>query len=75
MDDVDTLLTLLGVAGVTLMTGIPGADDIMLNYQSTSYHDALYINHILRKISAQLGCREGLLLRKNIGLHLALPLV
>ncbi|MGO9379032.1 MAG: ethanolamine ammonia-lyase subunit EutB [Dissulfurispiraceae bacterium] len=46
-DDVDTLLTLLGVAGVNFIMGIPGADDIMLNYQSTSYHDALYINHIL----------------------------
>ena len=46
-DDMDTLLTLLGVAGVNFIMGIPGADDIMLNYQSTSYHDALYINRIL----------------------------
>ena len=43
----DTLLTLLGTAGVTFMMGIPGADDIMLNYQSTSFHDALYIRQLL----------------------------
>jgi ethanolamine ammonia-lyase large subunit len=47
-DDMDTLLTLLGVAGVTYIMGVPGADDIMLNYQSTSYHDALYINSVLK---------------------------
>jgi len=42
-DDMDTLLTLLGAAGVNYVMGVPGADDIMLNYQSTSYHDALYL--------------------------------
>ena len=42
-DDMDTLLTLLGVAGVNFIMGVPGADDIMLNYQSTSFHDALYL--------------------------------
>ena len=42
-DDMDTLLTLLGAAGVTYIMGVPGADDIMLNYQSTSFHDALYL--------------------------------
>lgn len=42
-DDMDTLLTLLAVAGVTYIMGIPGADDVMLNYQSTSFHDALYV--------------------------------
>jgi ethanolamine ammonia-lyase large subunit len=42
-DDMDTLLTLLGAAGVNYIMGVPGADDIMLNYQSTSYHDALYL--------------------------------
>jgi ethanolamine ammonia-lyase large subunit len=47
-DDMDTLLTLLGVAGVTYIMGVPGADDIMLNYQSTSYHDALYIDTVLK---------------------------
>jgi ethanolamine ammonia-lyase large subunit len=46
-DDMDTLLTLLGVAGVNFVMGIPGADDIMLNYQSTSFHDALYLRAAL----------------------------
>lgn len=46
-DDMDNLLTLLGVAGVSFIMGIPGADDIMLNYQSTSFHDALYLRRIL----------------------------
>jgi ethanolamine ammonia-lyase large subunit len=46
-DDMDTLLTLLGVAGCNFIMGIPGADDIMLNYQSTSFHDALYIRSAL----------------------------
>ncbi len=46
-DDMDTLLTLLGVAGCNYIMGIPGADDIMLNYQSTSFHDALYIRRQL----------------------------
>jgi len=46
-DDTDTILTLLGVAGVTFIMGIPGADDIMLNYQSTSFHDALYLREVL----------------------------
>ena len=46
-DDMDTLLTLLGTAGVTFIMGIPGADDVMLHYQSTSFHDALYIRSLL----------------------------
>jgi ethanolamine ammonia-lyase large subunit len=46
-DDMDTLLTLLGTAGVTFIMGIPGADDVMLHYQSTSFHDALYIRNLL----------------------------
>ncbi len=46
-DDMDTLLTLLGVAGVNFIMGVPGADDIMLNYQSTSFHDSLYIRKVL----------------------------
>ncbi len=41
-DDMDALLTLLGVAGVTYVMGVPGADDTMLAYQSTSFHDGLY---------------------------------
>jgi len=48
-DDTDTLLTLLGVAGVNFIMGVPGADDIMLNYQSTSFHDAAYIRQVLGK--------------------------
>ena len=46
-DDMDNLLTLLGVAGCTYVMGVPGADDIMLNYQSTSFHDALYVREVL----------------------------
>jgi ethanolamine ammonia-lyase large subunit len=46
-DDMDNLLTLLGVAGCNYIMGVPGADDIMLNYQSTSFHDALYIRKVL----------------------------
>jgi ethanolamine ammonia-lyase large subunit len=43
----DNLLTLLGVAGCNYIMGVPGADDIMLNYQSTSFHDALYLRRVL----------------------------
>jgi ethanolamine ammonia-lyase large subunit len=46
-DDMDNLLTLLGVAGCNYIMGVPGADDIMLGYQSTSYHDALYVRSVL----------------------------
>jgi ethanolamine ammonia-lyase large subunit len=46
-NDVDTLLTLLSVAGVNYIMGVPGSDDIMLNYQSTSFHDALFIRKTL----------------------------
>ena len=46
-DDMDTLLTLLGAAGCNFIMGVPGADDIMLNYQSTSFHDALYLRQLL----------------------------
>ncbi|MBS1522794.1 MAG: ethanolamine ammonia-lyase subunit EutB [Bacteroidetes bacterium] len=46
-DDMDNLLTLLGVAGCNFIMGVPGSDDIMLNYQSTSFHDALYIRNVL----------------------------
>jgi ethanolamine ammonia-lyase large subunit len=51
-DDMDNLLVLLGVAGCNYIIGVPGSDDIMLNYQSTSFHDALF----LRK---QLGLRPA----------------
>jgi ethanolamine ammonia-lyase large subunit len=46
-DDMDALLTVLGTAGVNYIMGVPGADDIMLNYQSTSFHDALYLRRLL----------------------------
>jgi ethanolamine ammonia-lyase large subunit len=46
-DDMDNLLTLLAAAGVTFIMGVPGADDVMLNYQSTSFHDALYVRDLL----------------------------
>ncbi|WP_089177396.1 ethanolamine ammonia-lyase subunit EutB [Bosea sp. AS-1] len=46
-DDMDTLLTLLGTAGVNFIMGVPGSDDVMLNYQSTSFHDQLYIREVL----------------------------
>jgi ethanolamine ammonia-lyase large subunit len=47
-DDMDTLLTVLGVAGCNYIMGVPGADDVMLNYQSTSFHDALYLRSMLK---------------------------
>ena len=46
-DDMDNLLTLLGVAGTNFIMGIPGSDDVMLNYQTTSFHDALYARQSL----------------------------
>ncbi len=46
-DDMDYLLTLLAVAGCTYIMGVPGADDVMLSYQSTSFHDALYVRSLL----------------------------
>jgi ethanolamine ammonia-lyase large subunit len=48
-DDMDALLTLLGVAGCTYIMGVPGADDVMLSYQSSSFHDALYVRRVLGK--------------------------
>jgi len=46
-DDMDNLLVLLGAAGVNFIMGVPGADDVMLNYQSTSFHDALFVRDVL----------------------------
>jgi ethanolamine ammonia-lyase large subunit len=43
----DNLLTLLAAAGCTFVMGVAGSDDIMLNYQSTSFHDALYVRRLL----------------------------
>ncbi len=47
-DDIDNLMTLLGVAGCNFFMGVPGADDIMLNYQSTSFHDSQYLRQVLK---------------------------
>jgi ethanolamine ammonia-lyase large subunit len=47
-DDMDTLLTLLGVAGCNYIMGVPGADDVMLGYQSTSFHDSHYLRQVLK---------------------------
>jgi ethanolamine ammonia-lyase large subunit len=46
-DDMDTVMTMLGVAGVNYIMGVPGADDVMLNYQSTSFHDIAYLRSVL----------------------------
>lgn len=46
-DDMDTLLVLLGTAGINFIMGVPGADDVMLNYQSTSFHDALFMRETM----------------------------
>ncbi len=46
-DDMDALLAMLVAAGVTFVMGVPGADDIMLGYQSTSFHDALAMRELL----------------------------
>jgi ethanolamine ammonia-lyase large subunit len=46
-NDMDNLMTLLGVAGCSYLMGVPGADDVMLAYQSTSFHDALYLRRVL----------------------------
>ena len=46
-DDMDNIATMLGVAGVNFIMGVPGADDVMLGYQSTSFHDALYLREVL----------------------------
>ena len=47
-NDVDTILTMLAAAGVTYIMGVPGADDVMLSYQSTSFHDALYVREAFK---------------------------
>ena len=63
-DDMDTLLTCLGAAGVNYIMGVPGADDVMLNYQSTSHHDAHYLRQVLGKRAAPEF--EGWLERMNV---------
>lgn len=51
-DDMDALLTLLCAAGVTFVIAVPGADDVMLNYQSLAFHDVLYVRQTLGKRAA-----------------------
>jgi ethanolamine ammonia-lyase large subunit len=46
-DDMDNILLLMGAAGCNYIMGVPGADDIMLNYQSTSFHDILFVRKAL----------------------------
>jgi ethanolamine ammonia-lyase large subunit len=48
-DDMDVLMTLLATAGVNFLIAVPGADDVMLNYQSLSYHDVLGLRHLLNR--------------------------
>ncbi|MCG2617729.1 ethanolamine ammonia-lyase subunit EutB [Terrimonas sp. NA20] len=68
-DDMDNLMTLLGVAGCNFIMGVPGSDDIMLNYQSTSFHDALYLRKVLNKRAApefeQWLLRQGIMNEKG----------
>jgi ethanolamine ammonia-lyase large subunit len=65
-DDMDALLTMLGAAGVNYIMGVPGADDVMLHYQSTSFHDALYLR-------AALGLRPAPEFEAWLERHPALP--
>jgi ethanolamine ammonia-lyase large subunit len=48
-DDMDTLMTVLATAGVNFLIAVPGADDVMLSYQSLSYHDVLGLRHLLKR--------------------------
>ena len=48
-NDMDNLLTLLAVAGCNFVMAVPGTDDIMLNYQSTSYQDSIYVRNLLKR--------------------------
>ena len=63
-DDMDVLLTLLAASGVNFVMGVPGADDIMLNYQSTSFHDAWYVRELLNRPPAP----EFAVWLENVGL-------
>jgi ethanolamine ammonia-lyase large subunit len=76
-DDMDALLTLLVAAGVNFVMGIPGADDVMLGYQSTSFHDALAMRELLSRRPApefeDWLARQGLLDRENRVRPAALP--
>jgi ethanolamine ammonia-lyase large subunit len=73
-DDMDVLLTLLGAAGVNYIMGVPGADDVMLHYQSTSFHDALYLRRALGLRAApefEAWLNSGARLRLNVPAFLA----
>jgi ethanolamine ammonia-lyase large subunit len=67
-DDMDVLMTMLGIAGVNFLIAVPGADDIMLNYQSLGYHDLLALRQLLKLRPApefdnwleQMGMLDGL---------------
>lgn len=77
-DDMDMLLTQLAVAGINYIMGIPGSDDIMLNYQTTSFHDALYVREVLGKRAApefeQWLCEVGIFdEHKKLASHRNLP--
>ena len=56
-DDMDTLLPLLDVAGCSYIMGVPGTDDIMLKYPSTSFHDSHYLRQVLGLKPAPEFCR------------------
>ena len=58
-DDMDTLMTMLGVAGCSYFMGVPGAEDVMLNYQSTSFHDAHYLRQVFRACARRPNSRTG----------------
>jgi len=73
-DDMDVLLTLLGAAGVNYIMGVPGADDVMLHYQSTSFHDALYLRKLLH-LRAAPEFETWLAQTRGTDLSLCLPLL
>ena len=80
-DDMDSLLVLLATAGLNFMMGVPGADDVMLNYQSTSFHDALFVRKLLGLKRApefeawlqQMGISDGLGVLQTTGYQRLMP--
>ena len=80
-DDMDSLLVLLATAGLNFMMGVPGADDVMLNYQSTSFHDALFVRKLLGLKRApefeawlqQMGISDGQGLLQTTGYRRLMP--
>ena len=51
-DDMDVLLTMLATAGTAFVIAVPGADDVMLNYQSLAFHDILYVRRVTGRRAA-----------------------